>query len=174
MQQVTETLPSVMLHLLHVIRSAVSFWCVHLSPLKVVVQGPILLAEALQKIREMELRPANTYTALQNLLPLPFIFISMSRTWHPAGGCPEDCYIPYVMCPIPSGSLSMCGGTPRGQCMTSSGQCTCNTGYSGVDCGSCALGYSREGVRCVLEGEGHPGQALLAKHFWQCPYGNAL
>lgn len=87
----------------------------------------------------------------------------------PAGGCPEDCYIPYVKCPIPLGSLSMCGGTPRGQCMTSSGQCSCNTGYSGVDCGSCALDYSREGVRCVLEGQTHSGCA-----FSQCPSGNAF
>ncbi len=70
-----------------------------------------------------------------------------------AGGCPEDCFVPYVVCPIPTGSLSMCGGTPRGQCMTSSGECTCNTGYSGVDCGKCALGYSREGMRCVLASE---------------------
>ncbi|KAL0022292.1 hypothetical protein WJX79_005985 [Trebouxia sp. C0005] len=67
------------------------------------------------------------------------------------GGCPEDCFVPYVICPIPSGSLSMCGGTPRGQCLTSSGACSCSTGYSGVDCGKCALGYSREGMRCVLE-----------------------
>ena len=35
--------------------------------------------------------------------------------------------------------------------MTSSGACACNTGYSGLDCGKCALGYSREGMRCVLE-----------------------
>ena len=68
-----------------------------------------------------------------------------------AGGCPDDCYVPYVVCPIPTGSLSMCGGTPRGQCMTSSGQCTCSQGYSGLDCGKCASGYSREGLRCVLE-----------------------
>ncbi|DBB00425.1 TPA: hypothetical protein ACH3X3_002146 [Trebouxia sp. C0006] len=67
------------------------------------------------------------------------------------GGCPEDCFVPYVVCPIPTGSLSMCGGTPRGQCLTSSGACACSTGYSGVDCGKCALGYSREGMRCVLE-----------------------
>ena len=87
--------------------------------------------------------------------------VSIPDIWHLAGGCPEDCHIPYVMCPIPSGSLSMCGGTPRGQCITSSGQCSCNTGYSGVDCGSCALGYSREGRRCVLEGQYHCGHALL-------------
>ena len=61
--------------------------------------------------------------------------------------------MPYVVCPIPTGSLSMCGGTPRGQCLTSSGACACSTGYSGVDCGKCALGYSREGMRCVLESE---------------------
>ena len=33
-----------------------------------------------------------------------------------AGGCPTDCLIPYVACPIPSGSLSMCSGTPSSQC----------------------------------------------------------
>ena len=45
--------------------------------------------------------------------------------------------------------------------MTSSGQCSCNTGYSGVDCGSCASEYSREGMRCVLEGQCHCDNALL-------------
>ena len=58
----------------------------------------------------------------------------------------------------------MCGGTPRGQCMTSSGECTCNTGYSGVDCGKCALGYSRESMRCVLESEYLPYIALMQAH----------
>lgn len=131
------------------------------------MQGPILPAEALQRIHPVRAKTNLSCVpiSMQNLSPLPFIFLPMSNTWHPSGGCPEDCYIPYVMCPIPSGSLSMCGGTPRGQCMTSSGQCSCNTGYSGVDCGSCALGYSREGVRCVLEGEGQSGSALLAMPF---------
>ena len=114
-----------------------------------------------------------TYPVCQRHHPI-LICVSNPDVWHVTGGCPEDCYIPYVMCPIPSGSLSMCGGTPRGQCMTSSGQCSCNTGYSGVDCGSCALGYSREGMRCVLEGQGHSGNAFLAMPFWQCPSGNTL
>ena len=53
-----------------------------------------------------------------------------------------------VPCPIPTESLSMCGGAPRGVCATASGACMCSRGYAGSDCGGCTQGYYRQGLRC--------------------------
>ena len=56
--------------------------------------------------------------------------------------------------------------------MTSSGQCSCNTGYSGVDCGKCSLGYSREGLRCILASEF--SRCLCWCLLWQSSFGLSL
>ncbi|KAK9829530.1 hypothetical protein WJX72_006342 [[Myrmecia] bisecta] len=67
----------------------------------------------------------------------------------PKGGCPGDCPLSFSLCPIPTGSLSMCGGSPRGICVSGTGACICSTGYAGFDCGECQEGYYREGTRCM-------------------------
>lgn len=79
-------------------------------------------------------------------------------------GCPQDCPVPMVPCPIPTGSLSMCGGPPRGVCATGSGACICSQGYAGSDCGSCLPGYYRQGARCLAAQTG--GQATALAAWW--------
>uniref|UniRef100_A0A061QYW1 Laminin EGF-like domain-containing protein n=1 Tax=Tetraselmis sp. GSL018 TaxID=582737 RepID=A0A061QYW1_9CHLO len=59
--------------------------------------------------------------------------------------CPKDCGLTEPSTPPRQGSTCpsvggrVCAG--RGTC--SSGQCVCNTGYSGADCNSCAEGYEK-------------------------------
>ena len=69
--------------------------------------------------------------------------------------------MPMLPCPLPRNSLSMCGGSPRGICATASGACQCSLGYAGLDCGSCAPGYYRQGVRCLPAQPGTAKQGAL-------------
>ena len=98
----------------------------------------------------------------------PFSFLAM-----PAGGCATDCPVPYTSCPTPSGSLSMCGGPPRGICSTATGACSCNTGYSGSDCSSCAAGYTRQGTRCITTGGAAAGSLRAPQPASADPQGSA-
>jgi len=72
-----------------------------------------------------------------------------------AGGdaacCPNDCPITLKVCAVPAGSNAPCGGERRGQCVASTGTCSCwqGAGYTGEDCGQCAAGFARSGGDCV-------------------------
>ncbi|KAK9901231.1 hypothetical protein WJX75_001560 [Coccomyxa subellipsoidea] len=68
--------------------------------------------------------------------------------------CPLDCPVFFVPCPAPPGSLSPCGGAPRGVCASASGACACGRGYAGADCGSCSAGFYRQGTRCHAKPDG--------------------
>lgn len=78
-----------------------------------------------------------------------------------ADGCAADCPMAFTECPTPAGSLSMCGGPPRGVCATSSGACSCSYGYAGSDCGSCSSGFYRQGTRCLKYGDPDASQASM-------------
>ncbi|CAL8471031.1 g10573 [Coccomyxa elongata] len=66
-----------------------------------------------------------------------------------SAGCPIDCPVEFVPCPVPPGSASPCGGRPRGVCASASGACACGRGYTGNDCISCSAGFYRQGSRCL-------------------------
>ena len=66
---------------------------------------------------------------------------------------------------MPTGSLSMCGGPPRGVCATSTGACSCSYGYAGSDCGSCSSGFYRQGTRCLKYGDLEASQTSMHSGF---------
>ncbi|KAK3261623.1 hypothetical protein CYMTET_29478 [Cymbomonas tetramitiformis] len=62
--------------------------------------------------------------------------------------CINDCYFVITECPSSGNNILPCSG--HGKCVTTAGVCECFSGYTGLDCATCAVGYISEGLQCAL------------------------
>ena len=76
------------------------------------------------------------------------------------GVCFADCPREPLPCPVLSVDKFqppvVCGG--RGVCSAAVGACRCHQGYTGLDCGRCALGYLRSPGTCCVHSYSAPSR----------------